>query len=80
MYRLEGKRAGGGERQRERERERERSLFMRGLDKQACFFSLPALVQRRDYSRSNYTCTHFLSCERERESGVGGYFIYEGNR
>ena len=31
-----------------------------------------ALAQATDYSRSNYTCTRFLNCLRERERENGG--------
>ena len=45
-------------RERERERERERDRDRDREDKNSLH---PVLAQTRDYSISNYTCTHFLS-------------------
>ena len=65
---------GGAERQTDRQidsqpdrdTKTQKTLFTRVIDKHVFFlicFLHPALAQTKDYSRSNYTCAHFLSCD-----------------
>ena len=48
------------DRDRQTDRQTESSLFTRVINKRYVFLH-PALAQTRGYSKSNYTCTHFLS-------------------
>ena len=48
------------DRDRQTDRQTESSLFTRVINKRYAFLH-PALAQTRGYSKSNYTCTHFLS-------------------